>query len=86
MITDFPIRPGNISDPAPDYPWPAGKRCAVVPAFDVDAESAWLQYDAANTDRLVTLSHEKLCTVSRTVMLPTPVRTVIADAAVGERP
>lgn len=57
MITDFPIRPGNISDPAPDYPWPAGKRCAVVPAFDVDAESAWLQYDAANTDRLVTLSH-----------------------------
>lgn len=57
MITDFPIRPGNISDAAPDYPWPAGKRCAVVPAFDVDAEFAWLQYDAANTDRLVTLSH-----------------------------
>ena len=26
-------------------------------------------------------SHEKLCTVSRTVMLPTPVRTVIADPA-----
>jgi uncharacterized OsmC-like protein len=34
---------------------------------------------AALVPRLVTLSHEKLCTVSRTVMLPTPVRSVIAD-------
>ncbi len=34
---------------------------------------------AALVPRLVSLSHEKLCTVSRTVMLPTPVRTVIAD-------
>ena len=34
---------------------------------------------AALVPRLVSLSPEKLCTVSRTVMLPTPVRTVIAD-------
>jgi len=57
MLTDFPHRIANPSDPAPDYPWPAGYRCAVFPAFDVDAETAWLQYDAENTDRLVTLSH-----------------------------
>lgn len=56
MLTDFPHRIANPADPAPDYPWPAGYRCAVFPAFDVDAETAWLQYDAKNTDRLVTLS------------------------------
>lgn len=56
MITDFPHRVANLADPAPDYPWPAGHKCAVFPAFDVDAETAWLQYDAKNTDRLVTLS------------------------------
>ncbi len=36
--------------------------------------------------RLVRLSHEKLCTVSRTVMLPTPVRSVIADPAASQAP
>lgn len=56
MLTDFPRRIANPSDPAPNHPWPAGYRCAVFPAFDVDAETAWLQYDAKNTDRLVTLS------------------------------
>ena len=56
MATDFPRRIANPADPAPEFPWPAGKRCAVLPAFDVDGETAWLQYDAANTDRLVTLS------------------------------
>lgn len=53
---DFPLRIGNPADPAPPYPWPQGKRCAVFPGFDVDAESVWLQYDPKNTDRLVTLS------------------------------
>lgn len=56
MLTPHPVRPGNLSDPAPEFPWPDGKRCAVFPGFDVDAESAWLEYDRANTDRLVTLS------------------------------
>lgn len=54
--TRFPIRPGNESAPAPGFPWPDGKRCAVFPGFDVDAESAWLEYAPGNTDRLVTLS------------------------------
>ena len=57
MTVDFPKRVANPADPAPEFPWPDGKRCAVFPAFDVDGETAWLQYDAANTDRLVTLSH-----------------------------
>ena len=56
MATDFPRRIANLADPAPEFPWPNGKTCAVFPAFDVDAETAWLQYDARNTDRLVTLS------------------------------
>ena len=56
MTADFPLRIANPADPAPEFPWPGGKRCAVLPAFDVDAETAWLQYDARNTDRLVTLS------------------------------
>ncbi|AMJ60978.1 polysaccharide deacetylase family protein [Bosea sp. PAMC 26642] len=56
MATDFPHRIANLSDPAPEFPWPNGNRCAVFPAFDVDAETAWLQYDPKNTDRLVTLS------------------------------
>ena len=56
MATDFPHRIANPADPAPPFPWPDGKRCAVFPAFDVDAETAWLQYDPKNTDRLVTLS------------------------------
>ncbi len=37
---------------------------------------------AALVPRVVALSHEKLCTVSRTVMLPTSVRSVIADGPV----
>lgn len=56
MIPVFPMRTANLSDPAPDYPWPNGMKCAVFPGFDVDGETAWLQYDAKNTDRLVTLS------------------------------
>jgi len=57
MIPDIPPRPGNLAPPAPVFPWPHGKRCAVMPSFDVDSESAWLGYDAANVDRLVTLSY-----------------------------
>lgn len=33
--------------------------------------------------RVVRLSHEKLCTVSRTVMLPTPVRSLVGDTVVA---
>lgn len=36
------------------------------------------QAAAALVPRVVRLSHEKLCTVSRTVMLPTPVRSIVA--------
>ena len=57
MIPSIPPRPGNPAPPAPEFPWPNGARCAVMPSLDVDAESAWLAYDAANADRLVTLSY-----------------------------
>ena len=57
MATDPLLRPANPAPPAPDYPWPEGFRCAVFPAFDVDAESVWLPHDARNADRLVTLSY-----------------------------
>lgn len=56
MIPDIPAKPANLADLAPEFPWPEGKRCAVFPAFDVDAETAWLQHDFKNTDRLVTMS------------------------------
>ncbi|CAH1687229.1 Chitooligosaccharide deacetylase [Hyphomicrobiales bacterium] len=49
--------PANPAPPAPDFPWPDGKRCALFPAFDVDAESVWLGGDPANADRHVTLSY-----------------------------
>jgi peptidoglycan-N-acetylglucosamine deacetylase len=57
MIPPIPPRPGNLAPPAPEFSWPNGARCAVMPSFDVDAESAWLSYDTANADRLVTLSY-----------------------------
>jgi uncharacterized OsmC-like protein len=38
---------------------------------------------AALVPRLVRLSHAKLCTVSRTVMVPTPVRSIIGDEVIG---
>src|SRR5882757_1415447 len=56
MIPNIPPFTANAADPAPEFPWPPGKRCAVFPAFDVDAETAWLQHDFKNVDRLVTLS------------------------------
>lgn len=56
MIPPIPTVPANLADPAPVFPWPNGARCAVLPSFDVDAESAWLQYDLKNVDRLVTMS------------------------------
>jgi peptidoglycan/xylan/chitin deacetylase (PgdA/CDA1 family) len=56
MNPDIPPQAANLADLAPEYPWPDGYRCAVFPGFDVDGETAWLQYDFANVDRLVTLS------------------------------
>lgn len=56
MIPDIPPKAANPADPAPEFPWPQGKRCAVLPAFDVDAETVWLLHDPKNVDRLVTLS------------------------------
>jgi peptidoglycan/xylan/chitin deacetylase (PgdA/CDA1 family) len=56
LIPDVPPRPANLAAPAPEFPWPDGKRCAVFTSFDVDAESPWIAYDEKNVDRLVTLS------------------------------
>jgi peptidoglycan-N-acetylglucosamine deacetylase len=56
MIPDIPHVPGNTAAPAPEFPWPNGARCAVIPLFDVDAETAWTAMDARHVDRLVTLS------------------------------
>ena len=53
---DVPPVPANLADPAPEIPWPNGARCAVMPSFDVDAESAWIAMDVKSVDRLVTLS------------------------------
>jgi peptidoglycan/xylan/chitin deacetylase (PgdA/CDA1 family) len=57
MSTDPTPRPANPAPPAPEYPWPDGKRCALFPGFDVDAESVWLGMDRRNADRLVTMSY-----------------------------
>ncbi|KLK90678.1 polysaccharide deacetylase [Microvirga vignae] len=57
MSTDSAPRPANLALPAPDFPWPDGKKCALFPGFDVDAESVWLGMDRRNADRLVTMSY-----------------------------
>ncbi|QRM28824.1 polysaccharide deacetylase [Microvirga sp. VF16] len=57
MATDHTPRPANLAPPAPDFPWPDGKKCALFPGFDVDAESVWLGMDRRNVDRLVTMSY-----------------------------
>jgi peptidoglycan/xylan/chitin deacetylase (PgdA/CDA1 family) len=56
LIPDVPRQAANLSDPAPEWPWPNDKCCAVFSSFDVDAESAWISYDVKNVDRLVTMS------------------------------
>lgn len=57
MSTDPAPHPANLAPPAPDFPWPDGKKCALFPGFDVDAESVWLGMDRRNVDRLVTMSY-----------------------------
>jgi peptidoglycan/xylan/chitin deacetylase (PgdA/CDA1 family) len=57
MSTDHTPRPANPAPPAPEFPWPDGKKCALFPGFDVDAESVWLGMDRRNADRLVTMSY-----------------------------
>ena len=52
----MPRQAANLSDPAPERPWPNDRCCAVFSSFDVDAESAWISYDIKNVDRLVTMS------------------------------
>jgi peptidoglycan/xylan/chitin deacetylase (PgdA/CDA1 family) len=56
-MPDLSPRPINPAPAAPDFPWPNGKTCALFPAFDVDAESAWLGTDPQNVRRLVTMSY-----------------------------
>jgi peptidoglycan/xylan/chitin deacetylase (PgdA/CDA1 family) len=48
--------PANLAAPAPEFPWPDGKRAAMFLSIDVDAESAWTAKDPANAERLVTMS------------------------------
>jgi peptidoglycan-N-acetylglucosamine deacetylase len=57
MSTDPTPRPANPAPPAPEFPWPDGKRCALFLGFDVDAESVWLGMDRRNANRLVTMSY-----------------------------
>jgi len=52
----LPRRPANMAPPAPEYPWPEGKRAAMFLSFDVDAEAAWTAKDPAHAERLVTMS------------------------------
>ena len=56
MTSSIPHVPANTAAPAPEFPWPNGARCAVIPSFDVDAETAWTAMDPRHVDRLVTLS------------------------------
>ncbi|MBI3692977.1 MAG: polysaccharide deacetylase family protein, partial [Mycolicibacterium aromaticivorans] len=44
--------------PAEPVAWPAGKRAAACFTFDIDAESAILNIDAAHADRMSVMSHQ----------------------------
>jgi hypothetical protein len=44
--------------PATPVVWPSGKRAAACFTFDVDAESAILNIDAAHADRMSVMSHQ----------------------------
>ena len=57
MSHDLTPRPLNPAAPAPDFPWPGGKRSALFIGFDVDAETAWIGNRPENVDRMVTTSH-----------------------------
>jgi len=60
MSLDYTSRPpsgANQAPPAPAYPWPSGRQCALMPAFDVDGESVWLAFDALSEQRLVSRSY-----------------------------
>ena len=56
-MNDLRPRPINSAAPAPDFPWPDGKSCALFVGFDVDAETAWLGKDPASVTQLVTMSY-----------------------------
>src|SRR6516164_11659353 len=56
LAPNVPPVPANLAGPAPQFTWPAGKRCAVFNSFDVDSESACIAYDVKNVERLVTMS------------------------------
>jgi len=56
-MNDLHPRPINPAPPAPDFPWPEGKSCALFIGFDVDAETAWLGKDPASVAQLVTMSY-----------------------------
>ncbi|MDM0071615.1 polysaccharide deacetylase [Variovorax sp. J31P207] len=60
MADDYTTRipaAANRAPPAPEFPWPEGHRCALMPAFDVDGESVWLAFDALSERRLVSRSY-----------------------------
>ncbi|TDO14873.1 polysaccharide deacetylase [Mycobacterium sp. BK086] len=50
--------PSMNTRPADPVAWPSGKRAAASFTFDVDAESAVLNVDAAHADRMSVMSHQ----------------------------
>lgn len=54
---DVPVRPANLAGPAPEFPWPDGKRAAMMLSFDVDAETYATSKDPAHAERLVSMSY-----------------------------
>ena len=55
-LAGIPLRPANLADPAPVFPWPKPYSSAMFLSFDVDAESAWTGKDPSHAERLVTMS------------------------------
>lgn len=54
---DVPVRPSNMAGPAPEFPWPDGKRAAMMLSFDIDAETAMTSKDPAHAEKLVYMSY-----------------------------
>jgi peptidoglycan/xylan/chitin deacetylase (PgdA/CDA1 family) len=55
-LAGIPLRPANLTPPAPVFPWPSPYMSAMFLSFDVDAESAWTGKDPSHAERLVTMS------------------------------
>lgn len=56
-LARIPMRPANLADPAPVFPWPKPYGSAMFLSFDVDAETAWTSKDPLHAERLITMSY-----------------------------